>query len=137
VSGLADFDPDRFLSPVAEPPAPIVTAELPRDWSIGLARLADANPPRGADPARWQQIIDDAEAFAQAWHDEALRLGWTLADVFGFGEFAFGVAVAIRGGRVVSMTEAYAIIADGDRRRAHYRRPAESVEPLWQIRAVR
>ena len=114
------FNPDAFVARRA--PGPKLAADttipiasdgdyddLPREWAQGLRLLNSIDAPRGASPARWRQLVEDAHRFAFGWHAEAAAAGWTVGAVFGFDpgqpqdNDPGGLVLANRGGRVVRL----------------------------------
>ncbi len=85
-------------------------AGVPHDWADGFARLAVMPRPAAYSPDRWHQIIDDAGRFLDCWAEDAARLGWDAASVFGVGSTASeartdqkGVVALIRGWKVTGV----------------------------------
>ncbi len=115
---------------------------LPEGVAAGLQRLRSMPRPRGVDAAVWGVVVADALALAkQGWASQALALGWSELDLFGAGvdtagdAAADGLAVRLRGRRMVAVSETFATIADpGGGRTWHYRRDTEGAVLLWKIR---
>lgn len=102
---LADDFPERAA--LAE-----IGAGVPREWAEGYARLQVVRPPAGIAVWRWQQVIDDAGRFLDAWATPAAALGWKTSDVFGVHGAkpverfdAAGLVWLLRGAEVVAIAE--------------------------------
>ncbi|WP_133239208.1 hypothetical protein [Microvirga sp. KLBC 81] len=65
--------------------------------------------PAGRAIEEWHLAIDDAGRFFDSFGREAAALGWYSADLFA----ADGLAWALKGAAVVSLTETAAILSDG------------------------
>lgn len=119
--------------------------KVPEPWASGFARLAAMRPPSGIARARWLRMLDDAGAFLDAWGGEAVRLGWTTADVFGVNRHApvtrtdgHGLVWVLDGRPVIAVSAMAATIRTPSGRALAYRRqPAEDVVPLWEMEAER
>ncbi len=73
------------LSPAQDPkwPEPPEAEGGAAAWQAALARVNACLPPHGACPARWFQIVEDAQWLADGHGDAAAALGWTSGDLFG------------------------------------------------------
>jgi hypothetical protein len=101
--------------------------EIPREagrYKRTFAHL-QLRPPLMVDVARWRQCIEDGRGFLRHWGDEAQRLGWTSADLFGLIEIPerpsanfnrlsrfdrLGLCWALQGRRVTALTAETAAI---------------------------
>src|SRR5438128_10375216 len=102
MSGVFDFDPDRFIERQAAPAAVVPLRQMPDEWQHGLALLGDRLVPEGANPDRWAQVVADARRIATVYLDEVLKAAWSIENLFGFDPDEpsgfMGLAVAMRGG---------------------------------------
>lgn len=103
MSGIANFDPDRFVAPEPAKVVPIRTA--PPEWEHGLELLADRALPRGAEAQRWAQIVADARRLATHYACWVIPAGWSIENLFGFDldgpGGALSLAVAMRGRQLI------------------------------------
>lgn len=129
MKGALSFDPGPIASdpPRAEsapPPfsgraenGPVARPAVPREWLHGMELLGDRRCPRVAKPERWDQIIRDCWAIITYWAPLVIEADWSIENVFGFdpegGTYDYGLAVSLRGGRLVGFTGGYALIRKG------------------------
>jgi hypothetical protein len=83
---------------------------VPATFARAFAVLQLARP-AGVSRDRWEQAINDAGLFLDAWGHEAERLGWSAPDVVGPGYRA--LASVLDGARVSNLTATTAIFSDG------------------------
>jgi hypothetical protein len=118
-------------------------ADVARDWAEGFARLDLAAPPPDFSDDRWRTVVNDGGRFLDRWAQEAARLGWQAADVFGVHPIApsarfdaMGLVPIIRGGDVTSINERSATIrSPGGQFLIYMRRPSGRAVCLWEIGA--
>jgi hypothetical protein len=91
-----------------------------------FARVAMAGCPRTVSDERWLLFKADADRFLSTWGQQAARLGWTAADLFGLHPVAglnrqdtTGLCWMLKSERVVALTSTEARLSGG---LAHYRR---------------
>lgn len=121
-----------------------VRADLQR-WRRGLARLDVANPRAGLEAGRWEELVRDAAALFNDWADQAVRLGWHGADLFGVDlaelgdpaadpDAAHGLVLRLRGRPVQRLFDGgahYALRSGGVGR--FYRGDHRGRVPLWSL----
>lgn len=86
-------------------------ARLPKEWARAFAKLQFIDRPEQYRPEEWEQVLNDAGLFADKWASQAIKLGWSILDVFAIhksgnrrrldGE---GAILSIRGSKVVAIT---------------------------------
>ncbi len=145
--GAAKFDPQAFLGadrPRAQTAAEASQADgfpqVPLEWAKGIVRLREMPLPRGAGESRWRQIVDDAQRFFDEWQLEAVVQGWSVTSLFGLdlneaNPFA-GLLIDIRGDRVSSIGERFAVIRRPQQVFYHYRSERDGVLPIWRLRSA-
>ena len=143
MTGIDRFDPDAFIrspGPFEGQAAP-VSASMPIDWHRGMARLMELPAPLEVSPDRWRQIQRDAERFMRSWADQAVALGWSTGNLFGYDPRKtygrVGLIIAIRGDRVVALTRDFAAIKKPDGHRWHYRETPDDCRPIWATGGLR
>ncbi len=114
MSGIAGFDPDRFVRK-AEATAEVVQLRpIRKEWEHGLSLLRDLPVPPGALEPRWRQIIGDATKLATIHQDDVIAAGWSIEDLFGFDlEQANGhlsLAVIMRGRKLLRIDASEAVV---------------------------
>jgi hypothetical protein len=101
-------------------------SHIPDVLRSGIQSMQRASK-RVRDQVAWRQVAGDARLLLdQGWVARALSLGWHATDLFGVspdggGDFE-GLAVWLRGDRIVLMDERTAISARGETRRVFNRR---------------
>lgn len=117
MTGALSFDPDRFVQP-APASMPGGKFMVPKAWAHGLTLLADRMLPPGAADHRWKEVLSDARKIATIWQGMVKPAGWSIENLFGFDprqiDGYFGLAVAIRGGALISIDAHEAIIRRPD-----------------------
>jgi hypothetical protein len=119
-------------------------ASLPADIVQGLGRLLTMPAPRRFEQVRWSKAVKHAIRFAADWAAVALRLGWTVEELFGLHPVApdarydaRGLAFAQTDDRcIVAITESTAVIrTSGGANLTFYRRqyPVEATL-AWELR---
>src|SRR5687768_13083966 len=106
VRGSGDNRDERDKSPETGPIGPIVPNVPPpldpvRAMKLcgnALGTLDHAKPRHGLDPARWRQMLDDAQWLLDAYGPAAFRNGWTVPDLFGLWWWQDGDALALKSG---------------------------------------
>ena len=106
----------------SSPEAELIRLGLPADLARQLVWMETAPvPPRIGRRDAWRLAVDDALALARSgWAAKAIGLGWTAHDLFGVGaktedDYA-GLAVWLKGRRLVLLDERGAIARQGDGR---------------------
>jgi hypothetical protein len=126
--------PDLWIG-LAELPAPL------GGWGARLSLLNVAIVPRSILPARWSQILADADVFLRRWGKQALALGWSEVDLFAVppGPERWGrggLVMALSGRPVIAMTaEAATIQRPQGPATRYYRRDKPGAVLLWDPRA--
>lgn len=114
MSGVFEFDPDRFIDRPAEPAKVVPLRRIPDAWEHGLTLLHDRIPPPWATPERWAQVVSDALRLATTYQQEVLEAEWSIENLFGFDparvDGFYGLAVALRGGNLVRIDATEAMI---------------------------
>jgi len=136
---------DRRGEHAATPPEPGAPA-LPGDlWEHLLTLENLPPPPLLQERLKWRPVVADAMRIArEGWAERALGLGWTPADLFGVGEAGSddfeGLAVWLRGRRIILLDATTAISPNDDNSRAVFNRPDRRlrsagvvVVPLWKF----
>ena len=118
---------------------------FPNEWRDGYARLCRMPRPDAYSGPEWQQLIDDAGYFLDAWASQCSALGWSLVDVFGVAltapqarHDAKGLVPLLDGKKIVAVTAELAVIetAGGSRQR-YFRRthkPSCAIGPIWSLK---
>jgi hypothetical protein len=111
-------------------------------WRRSLGTLNASYPPTGFPALWWGGVIRDADLFLATWGKQAADLGWTTLDLFGVHPKApaarfscIGLLLLLRGGRVVALTTATAVIEQASGARLTYTRQSREPEcvPLWEL----
>lgn len=92
-----------------------------------LARLRSMPVPSGADAVLWPQIAADALTVWTRWAGQASALGWSAHDLFG----RRGLAVWMKGRRLVLIDAKTAIVTQGSRSSVFYRRGHQDDDFIW------
>ncbi len=112
----------------------------PRHSEVASPGSIRTRPPKGFPATRWREMIRDSELFLAQWARQAAAIGWSELDVFGCHKTApsakyeaMGLALLIRGGRIVAFTADRAIIeqASGSRLTFTRRPPEQDAVPMW------
>jgi hypothetical protein len=115
---------------------------LNRDWLDGLSKVDVNRAPVSFPRTWWADFVSDAHLFLATWSQQAADLGWTTLDLFGAHRSApaaryscMGLLLLLRGGRVIALTAASAVIEQRSGARLTYtRRAVESdVVPVWDL----
>lgn len=115
--------------------------DLPADIQRGLSRLNTAAAPRFCRADAWPQAVSDTLRLAnEGWAQQALNLGWSALDLFGAvtdpagDPDADGLAVKLRGRKVLAICGSFATVADENGGRSFlYRRTNEGARLLWLL----
>ncbi|MFD0846911.1 hypothetical protein [Sphingosinicella xenopeptidilytica] len=83
--------------------------------------------PSGADAVLWPQIVADALTVWTRWAGQASALGWSAHDLFG----RRGLAVWMKGRRLVLIDAKMAIVTQGSRSSVFYRRGHQDDDFIW------
>lgn len=143
MNALGAFNPDLFIpaAPTAPPMPPHRPADVravPKLWAHGLDLLAERPFPAGAERGRWEQIVADTHRLTTTWLDMAVGSGWSIENLFGFshdeprGEY--GLAIAIRGGKLIRIDADMAAIQTADGWRWHHPRILPGTSLLWNFK---
>jgi len=103
----------------ASPVVPQSTEQLvPGEWMDGVARLEQHRPPADVPRHRWNQFVDDCNAFLNSPDGErAAQLGWHTMQLFGckpryplsyLGEA--GLLWHVNGGKIIELHRDWAVI---------------------------
>lgn len=130
---------DAWSTPFDEGAA--IGAGVPRDWAEGVARLQRLPCPRGIDPERWRQVIDDARRFIERRAVEAAARGWETTDIFGVHPLkpaartdCMGLVWLLRGREVIEITAETARIGlPTGAVHTYSRRARTETVPMWQL----
>jgi hypothetical protein len=97
--------------------------------------------PMRVDGDAWAETVNNAIRIAeQGWAEKALALGWSALDLFGGvadaegDPYCDGLAVWLRGPRILALTAEGAIAEDGPRSRSYFlpcRPPGAKL--LWEL----
>jgi hypothetical protein len=87
--------------------------DLPAEVADGVQAILDADGARSIPPRRWPQIQHDTRRLVERrWLHDALRLGWSAADLFGCDQRApwhrldrAGLVLLTGGHEIVELTE--------------------------------
>jgi hypothetical protein len=111
VAAQGTAERNRLHSVVASP------AEMPAEWTAGLATLKRIPCPVAVDLDRWRQLQVDANCIIDRWSVQTTALGWSTLDVFGCDpehpadrEDRAGLAWMIRGASIQVITQEVAIL---------------------------
>ena len=95
-----------------------VTTDVDLRGTLAVAHLRSMTPPEAFDPARWHQLLIDADHFMQRWQHRAELLDWNDQALFGVHPRApaarldaMGLVLLVRGGEVVEPEEGFARIS--------------------------
>lgn len=141
-SDTSDKSPAETLKQA--PIVPIVTnvTDLPAIVRDGLKLLVQAAAPPVRSPELWPGAVADAlRLAAEGWASTALSLGWSPLDLFGAvtdpqgDPHADGLAVKLRGRKVLAICARFATVADANGGRSYLYRHgnAEGVRLLWAL----
>jgi hypothetical protein len=118
-------------------------ASLPAEVVHGLGRLLTMSAPNNFPPARWLSAVQQAIRFAADWAPLALRLGWTVEELFGLHQAApdarhdvKGLAFVLSGDKCIcAITDSSAVIrAASGANLTFYRRPGPAPAILaWEL----
>ena len=129
-------DSDTYAVILAVPPG------CPEDWCQGVADLLARVRPVAWPETEWRLLREDAFVFLRDRGAEAVRLGWDVLDLFGVDPRAplarydaMGLAVLLRGRRVVELHHDRAVIEDHQGQRTSFtRHPAPTARVLiWEL----
>ena len=118
--------------------------DLPAEVADGVQAILDADGARSIPPRRWPQIQHDTRRLVERrWLHDALRLGWSAADLFGCDQRApwhrldrAGLVLLTGGHEIVELTENDAAFrtSTGSVLRFRRRPPARPpVALLWEL----
>jgi hypothetical protein len=118
-----------------------VTTDLDLRARFAVDRLRSMAPPESFDPAKWHQLLIDADRFIQRWWDRAELSGWSDKELFGVhpraptARFdAMGLILLIRGGEVVDLDEKCARISTVGRSLMSCSKPRYTdAVPVWTL----
>jgi hypothetical protein len=112
------------------------------EWTEAASKIAaelGPHPRSGCSPARWRQLLTDAQSFiADGWLHRAHSLGWTYADLLGCDRDApwarvehMGLVVLLDGNRVIWITAQAAYLKTNTGAAQRFRRvpPEERIDP--------
>jgi hypothetical protein len=125
------------------PNVPFVRGEQPVTVQAGLHKLKQMAAPSIVRAVEWREVVADALRVAQeGWAHSALGLGWSELDLFGVARGSdpstedHGLAVWLRGRRILALTAEAAIADDGPGARSYFMpgRPLQATL-LWEIKA--
>jgi hypothetical protein len=120
-----------------------VTTDVDRRGRLAVDRLRSMTPPETFEPARWHQLLIDADRFMQRWQHRAELLDWNDQALFGVhprapaARFdAMGLVLLVRGGEVVELEEGFARISTIGRSQLTCQKPrhADAI-PIWTLTA--
>lgn len=125
------------------PIVPIVPASLPVPIASGLRSLRAMPVPRMSNPEIWPEIVADAARIAnEGWAAQALALGWSPLHLWGVSTVRGGLvdleglAVWLRGRRIVLLDAASCLVESGPRQHSIFNvRPMGGAVLLWEIGA--
>lgn len=110
---------------------------MPEAVVTGLRVLRDGLVPSVADPAAWHGIVLDAIHLAtDGWAGKALRLGWSVHDLWGVSADREGLAVWLGGPEIVLLDDRTAVADAGDGRRVQFTRCCHGMPGarlLWEL----
>lgn len=108
---------DRADMTANVPNVPIVLGVVPLSpplalqcWRSELLKLDPREPQHGFSLARWRQLVDDAIWLLENYGDQAARLGWAAADLFGLRPGHDGL-----GGIADRLLSSRSLVMDADR----------------------
>jgi len=85
----------------------------------GVARMQQMRVPPAFGKAEWVLFIDDCRAFLAEWIDEAMTIGWTANELFGWPSSPYarrldlrGLVTLLRGRRVAALNSRAAVISN-------------------------
>jgi hypothetical protein len=107
----------------------IELGDVPSDYALAFAQI-QAKCPAEVPRHRWEMFVNDAGLFLDAWGEEAMRLGWSVDELFGLdpvmpmGRYdRMGLLWTLKGQQVVALTATEARLSDG---LAYYRKAVAS-----------
>jgi len=110
---------------------------MPEAVMTGLRVLRDGAVPSVADTAAWHGIVLDAiHLAADGWAGRALRLGWSMHDLWGVSPDWEGLAVWLAGHRLLLLDDRSAVADAGDGRRVQFTRCRHGMPGarlLWEL----
>jgi hypothetical protein len=118
-----------------------VTTDVDLRGTLAVDHLRSMTPPETFDPARWHQLLIDADRFMQRWQHRAELLDWNDQALFGLhprapaARFdAMGLVLLVRGGEVVELEEGIARISTIGRSQLTCQKPrhADAI-PIWTL----
>jgi len=97
---------------------------------LWLQSLDPDRPPDDVPASRWRQFVKDVRAFAGSqWAEQATKLGWTGADLYGCDDLApvarvdkMGLLWLLKGNRLIALSTDAAVIETRTGARQTYRR---------------
>lgn len=137
MTGITNFDPDRFVSSEPETAKVVPLHKMPAAWEHGLSILADRGVPQGAAPDRWAQIVEDAGQIASRYLLPVVAAGWSMENLFGFdpdepsGELS--LAVVMRGRLLVHIDKDEAWLKSPGGAEFHRPRMRAGAPFLWNF----
>ena len=132
-AGVPDT-PEADPPPITSEQPPLATAPVAgvlAVWARDCAALRALPPPPGFTRWRWRRVGDEAGMFVDRWGAEAIRLGWTVHDVFGAHDGAptqrrdcMGLVVLLGDSSIVAIDPHGAdVVTAGGARQRFRRRP--------------
>jgi hypothetical protein len=121
-----------------------VDPDLPAEVAGGVRATLTADGARGVSPSRWPQIQRDTRRLVERrWLHDALRLGWTTADLFGCDQRApwyrldrSGLVLLLAGAEIVDLDPRTAVMRTPTGSAMRYRRRPPARPPvalLWEM----
>lgn len=114
-------------------------ADLPADIRAGVDRLKTTRPPNLIHPEVWPVAVADAVYLVESgWAARALAKEWTALHLFGVvvssggDPHSDGLAVWLRGRRIVAMIDGCVAVEDGRGRAFYSRREQVGARLIWE-----